>query len=77
MLTLHGNRWSRLPIVLVIVLGSVSAHASPESQKLTEQGNELLETGRYSEAHDKFRQAAEADPQDAQALFFRLCRTTG
>ena len=71
MLTLHGNRWSRFPIVLVIVLGSVSAHASPESQKLTEQGNELLETGRYSEAHDKFRQAAETDPQDAQALFFQ------
>ncbi len=60
-----------LAVVSAIALTSGVASASPRSRGLVRQGAEALARGEFDPALQRFREAAHADPNDAQAVFFQ------
>jgi Flp pilus assembly protein TadD len=56
---------------LALALCASSALASPESDALKRQGMQSLEAQKFQEAAEHFREAARADPRDAEAAFLQ------
>ncbi len=50
---------------------STAPYASPQSERLTAQGVEHLEAGRYREAIEAFNTAVKADAKDLRPVFFQ------
>jgi len=56
-------------VAVVLLVCSVAAAASPESDALKQQGLRALAEGRFAEAGTRFAAAMKADPRDAEAAY--------
>lgn len=67
------HRALRTSVLTCVVLFTLSTglHASPQSERLTAQGVEHLEAGRYREAIEAFNTAVKADAKDLRPVFFQ------